>query len=76
MRKYRYYNNIKWGARYNSKTQAHHIEAKDYDDLRKNIPSSTDGHSIQVETCQGWQWASSVPIHLGGFARHWHGEKI
>lgn len=67
MREYRYYNSILWGKRYNPETGAHHISAEDYDSARAIIPISTWGDSIQVKTCQGWQWAKTVPVHLGGY---------
>jgi hypothetical protein len=34
MREYRYYNSVKWGSRYNRETEAHHVYAADYGDLR------------------------------------------
>lgn len=38
--------------------------------------TSTYGLRRHHATLGRWQWVTETPEHLGGIARHWHGERV
>lgn len=76
MHQYRWYSNIKWGTYYNPETEAHHRTADSVEDLLSKHKGNIDLQSLQVWLGDKWQWVTEVQVHLGGIAKHWHGERI
>lgn len=75
MTRYKWYSNINWGPCYDPKTKAHYASATDLETLQKHY-GPIDAQSLQVHDGSTYRWATEVPIHLGGLAKHWHGERI
>lgn len=81
MHSYKWYSNINWGPFYDPETGAHYASATDIESLMCVRGGPRDMQTVLVCThhkdpTMRWRWASEVPVHLGGYAKHWHGESI
>ncbi len=75
MHQYRWHSNIKWGPCYSPERDANFASATDAETLCQTY-GPIDLQTLQIQFGNEWRWATGTPVHLGGIAKHWHGERV